>query len=144
MLQDAPHFVALDWNGTIVPHFGLPPFAGVADALERLREAGIPLVVVSHATQEQIDFEVARAGESFAAVYGCEDKAGILSDLRLQYGGGVLLGDHPADGRAAEEAGIGFVQAALAGQPRLPQAIARFEDWQEVATLLLVPSTDLG
>jgi len=44
----------------------------------------------------------------------------------------------------AEEAGVAFVQAALAGQPRLPQAIARFEDWQEVATLLLVPSTDLG
>jgi len=144
MLPPAPDFVALDWNGTLVPHFGMPLYPAVPAVLARLRAAAIPLLVVSHATQAQIEAEVARSGESFDGVFGCEDKALILSGLRLQYGAGVLLGDHPADGRAAIQAGVAFLQAALEGQMALDSAAGIFRDWQEVTSLLLVPSRDLS
>lgn len=144
MSAAAPHFVALDWNGTMVPFFGLPLFAGVVAALERLRAASIPLIVVSHATQGQIEAEVHRVGLSFDQVFGCEDKAEILSSLRAQYGPGVLLGDHPSDCRAASEAGIGFLQAALEGQSLQAGADSLFRAWNEVGDLLLVPSADLS
>jgi len=55
-----PDFVALDWNGTVVPVFGCPPYAGAVAAMECFQALGIPLFVVSHATQRQIADDVAR------------------------------------------------------------------------------------
>ncbi len=143
MGADTPDFVALDWNGTVVPFFGRPPYPGVVDAIERFKELGIAIFVVSHATQHQIDEDVNRTGLEFDGVFGCYEKAPILSDLRAQHGFGLLLGDHPADFRAALEAGMPFIQARLDEQSLFSGCRDSFEDWSEVPKLLLAaPGAD--
>jgi len=140
MGADTPDFVALDWNGTVVPTFGCHPYAGAEEAITHFRKLGIPLFVVSHATQRQIEDDVARTGLHFDGVIGCMEKAGVLSDLRAQHGFGLLVGDHPADFRAALEAGVHFVQARLDGQALFGGSRDSFEDWSEVPKLLLAAS----
>ena len=140
MGADTPDFVALDWNGTVVPVFGCPAFTGAAEAIERFRERGVLVFVVSHATQRQIEDDVARTGLHFDGIFGCLEKAPILSDLRAQHGVGLLLGDHPADFRAALEAGVPFFQARLEGQALFGGCQGSFEDWVEGPKLLLAAS----
>lgn len=140
MGADTPDFVALDWNGTVVPVFGRPPYAGALEAIEHFHKLGIPLFVVSYASQAQIADDVARTGLQFDGVIGCTEKAGVLSDLRAQHGFGLLLGDHPADFRAALEAGVPFIQARLEGQALFGGCTDSFADWQEVPQLLLAAS----
>ena len=135
-----PDFVALDWNGTVVPVFGSPPYAGAVAVLQRFQALGIPLFVVSHATQKQIADDVVRTGLEFDGVFGCLEKASILSDLRALHGFGWLLGDHPADFRAALEVGMPFIQARLAGQALFGGCADSFEQWSEVPQLLLAAS----
>ena len=135
-----PDFVALDWNGTVVPVFGCPPYPGVVEAIQCLEGLGIPVFVVSHATQRQIDDDVRRTGLQFDGVFGCMEKAPILSTLRAQHGFGLLLGDHPADFRAALEVGLPFIQARLDGQALFGGCNSSFLDWTEVPQLLLAAS----
>jgi phosphoglycolate phosphatase-like HAD superfamily hydrolase len=138
MSRDSFAFVALDWNGTVVPFFGLPPFTGALEQVRRLRRAGLPVFVVSCAEQATIEADVARVGVTVDGVYGCTDKAPVFSRLRLQHGApGVVLGDHPADLRAAQAADLGFYQARLDSQANFAGAEGAFERWDEVATLLL-------
>ena len=138
MTRDSYAFVALDWNGTVVPFFGLPPFAGALEQVRALRRAGVPVFVVSCAEQRVIEADVARTGVVVDGVYGCVEKAPILSRLRAQHGSpGVVVGDHPADRRAAETAGLEFIQARLDGQALLGGRNQAFQDWQEVPALLL-------
>ena len=139
-----PDFVALDWNGTVVPVFGCPPYPGAAAAIEQFQRLGIPLFVVSHATQRQIEDDVARTGLKFDGIFGCMEKAPILSTLRAQHGFGLLLGDHSADFRAALEVGLPFIQARLDGQSLFGGCINSFEDWSEVPQLLLAASGNEG
>jgi phosphoglycolate phosphatase-like HAD superfamily hydrolase len=140
MGENTPDFVALDWNGTVVPVFGRPPYAGAVETIDHFRRLGIPLFVVSHATQQEIAEDVERTGLQFDGVIGCMEKAGVLSDLRAQHGFGLMLGDHPADYRAALEAGVPFVQARLQGQALFGGCRDSFEDWAEVPNLLLAAS----
>lgn len=141
MTPSAPAFLALDWNGTVVPIFGCPVYQGAMKVLQDLKLAGMPLFVVSHATQAQIEGDVARTGLAVDAIFGCMDKGPIFSDLRMQHGQGLVLGDHPADLRAAQEAGLPFLQAALEGQMTFPGQADVFHHWTEVPTLLLAGPT---
>ena len=140
MLASSPTFLAIDWNGTVVPIFGCPVYSGAREVLENLKKAGLPLFVVSCATQEQIEKDVERTGIAFDGVFGCGDKGPIFSDLRLQHGLGLVLGDHPSDRRGAESAGLPFFQACLDGQMAFPEQKDVFHHWREVPTLLLAAS----
>lgn len=143
MSRDPLVFLALDWNGTVVPFFGLEPYAGALDGVRALRAEGLPVFVVSSAEQGVIEADVARVGMKVDGIYGCGDKAPVLSRLRAQHGGpAVMLGDHPADCRAALDAGLGFVQARLDGQRRLEGAESGFEDWSELRPLLAAVAED--
>ncbi|MFK5955003.1 MAG: hypothetical protein QM477_01005 [Planctomycetota bacterium] len=144
MPTTAPTFLAIDWNGTVVPIFGSPLYSGAREVLEELHKAGLPLFVVSCATQAQIEHDVARTGLQVDGIFGCGDKAPIFSDLRLQHGVGMVLGDHPADRRAAEHAGLPFMQACLDGQMGFPEQREVFRHWREVPTLLLAGRTAEG
>ncbi|MGB0952281.1 MAG: HAD family hydrolase [Planctomycetota bacterium] len=137
MTSQQPAYLALDWNGTVVPVFGCPVYHGAMKVLQDLKQAGMPLFVVSHATQAQIDADVARTGLEVDGIFGCMDKGPVFSDLRMQHGHGLVLGDHPADLRAAQEAGLPFLQAALDGQMAFPGQADVFRHWTEVPTLLL-------
>jgi len=137
MTPSMPAYLALDWNGTVVPVFGCPVYEGARKVLEDLKQAGLPLFVVSHATQHQIETDVARTGLEVDGIFGCMDKGPVFSDLRMQHGHGLVLGDHPADLRAAQEAGLPFLQAALEGQMAFPGQADVFRHWTEVPTLLL-------
>ncbi|MHC4379987.1 MAG: HAD family hydrolase [Planctomycetota bacterium] len=137
MAWHAPPFLALDWNGTVVPIFGCPAYPQAMEILKQLRSGGLPLFVVSHATQAQIEADVQRTGLEVDGIFGCGDKAPIFSDLHLQHGRGLVLGDHPADGRAAQEAGLPFLQACLEGQMAFPGQTEVFRHWSEVPDLLL-------
>jgi phosphoglycolate phosphatase-like HAD superfamily hydrolase len=132
----SPDFVAVDWNGTVVPFFGLPPYAGALATLAALRARGVPVFIVSRASNLVIQADVARVGLAAEAVIGCEDKAPVLSDLRAQHGHGLYLGDTAADARAAAAAGLPFLQACLDGQPPLSAQQACFGSWAEAALLL--------
>lgn len=129
-------FVAVDWNGTVVPFFGLPPYPGALECLARVRAAGLPVVVVSCAEPEQIRRDVRRVGLAADEVYGCPDKGPVLAGLVARLGRGTLVGDHPADLRAALEAGADFVQARPEEQDLLPGARHSFVDWPELLLLL--------
>ena len=137
MPPSSPTFLAIDWNGTVVPIFGCPVYAGAKEVLEDLHQAGLPLFVVSCATQDQIERDVERTGLKVDGIFGCGDKGPIFSDLRLQHGVGLVLGDHPADRRGAESAGLPFLQACLDGQMAFPGQKEVFRHWREVPTLLL-------
>lgn len=138
MTRDSFAFIALDWNGTVVPFFGLPAFPGALEQVAELRASGIPIFVVSCAHQATIEAEVARVGLEVDGVYGCGDKAPVFSRLRAQHGGpAIVLGDHPSDCRAAVAAGLDFLQARLEEQPAFDGAVRGFEDWTEVPSLLV-------
>jgi len=139
MREEAPDFVAVDWNGTVVPFFGLPPYPGARAALAGLRAAGMLVFVVSRARGAVVQADAARAGVAADAVIGCEDKAPVLSDLRAQHGRGVYLGDTAADRLAAAEAGLPFLQACLEEQEPLAPDQACFRDWAEAALLIAGP-----
>ncbi|MDP6963726.1 MAG: HAD family hydrolase [Planctomycetota bacterium] len=113
MVSAHPNFVAFDWNGTIVPFFGLPAFDGAAKAVEQLRANNIPVIVVSRAFSAEINADVKRCGIEFDGVYGCTSKMPILSDLRVQFGRGVYIGDLPSDHRDALGADLDFIQALV-------------------------------
>ena len=136
MVTRLPDFVAVDWIGTIVPTVGARPYQGSLEALSRLRNRGTTVVVVSSASPSLIHSEVERVGLQSDDVIGTPDKAGAFSELRMRYGQGFALGDHAGDFRAARDAGLGFVQACLEGQPRMQGRDGAFERWIEVETLL--------
>lgn len=135
MEPDRPDFLAVDWNGTAVPFFGRPLHAGARAALAALRARGILIFIVSRAPQAVIDADVARAGLDVDGVFGCEDKASVLSALGAQHGRGCLLGDTASDQRAAHEAGLPFLQSRLEGEAPLPGARG-FTAWAELPDLL--------
>jgi len=141
MVPQTPSFLALDWNGTVVPIFGCPAYPQALAVLQQMRAAGLPLFVVSHATQNQIEADVARLGLEVDGVFGCEDKGPVLSNLHMQYGAGWVLGDHPADRRAAIEADLAFLQARLEGQLAFAGQTDCFFHWSEVPQLLLAART---
>ena len=94
--------------------------------------------MVSCAEQATIEADVARVGLEVDGVYGCSDKAPVFSRLRAQHGGpAIVLGDHPADCRAAVASGLEFLQARLEAQSAFAGAERGFEDWAEVPSLLL-------
>jgi methionine salvage enolase-phosphatase E1 len=132
----APVFIAIDWNGTVVPFFGAPMYRGAADAVAQWRAAGCLVFIVSHASQKQIADDVARSGLLVDGVFGVDDKGPTFSNLRAQHGSGLVLGDHPSDLRAAQEAGIPLLQACLEGQAPFPGSEARYTDWSEAALLV--------
>lgn len=136
MSAHAPDFVAVDWNGTIVPFFGLPPYAGALATLAALRARGVPVFIVSRASASVIHADVARVGLAAEGVIGCEDKAPVLSDLRAQHGQGLYLGDTAADAAAAAAAGLPFLQSCMDGQEPLSAEQACFRSWAEAARLL--------
>ncbi|MFT7517369.1 MAG: phosphoglycolate phosphatase-like HAD superfamily hydrolase [Myxococcota bacterium] len=105
------NFIAIDWNGTVVPFFGLPAFAGVAEAISSIRAQQIPVIVVSRASKAEITADVERVGIEFDAVFGCNSKLPVLSDLRVQYGRGLYIGDLPSDMRDAVGADLDFIHA---------------------------------
>ncbi len=133
MREEAPDFVAVDWNGTVVPFFGFAPYPGALRVLAALRAAGVPVFVVSRASPAVVKADAARAGVAAEEVIGCEDKAPVLSALRAQHGRGIYLGDTAADRQAAEEAGLPFLQACLEGQEPLGPDQACFHSWAEAA-----------
>lgn len=136
-------FVAVDWNGTVVPLFGRPAHAHALAVLARVRARGIPLLVVSRAPQAVIAADVARIGLAHDGVIGCLDKAPVLSQLRAQYGPGLLIGDTAADRRAAVEGGAAFLQARLEGEDPLAGADS-FSAWPEAASVLLAGDAEPG
>lgn len=137
MLAHGESFVAVDWNGTVVPCFGAPPYPAALTVLARLRAAGAALYVISRAPQAVVAADVARVGLVADGVIGCTDKAPPLSDLRASLGPGLLIGDTAADRTAAQEAGVAFLQARLEGEPPLPGGPDSFTAWEEAATRLL-------
>lgn len=136
MGEHAPNFVAVDWNGTIVPCFGQAPYPGARAALAGLRAQGILVCVVSRASAAVVQADVARAGVAADEVIGCEEKSPVLSDLRAQHGHGIYLGDTAADRVASMEAGLPFLQAGLEGQEPLAADQVCFRTWEEAARLL--------
>lgn len=139
MAEGTGGFVAVDWNGTVVPCFGRPAHDGALAALARLRDRGLELHVVSRAPQAVIAADVARLGLDADGVHGCLDKAPVLAELRARLGPGLLLGDTASDRRAAEEAGVGFVQARLEGEAPLPGGVDSFTSWAGLEALLAGP-----
>ena len=136
MAGGKPAFVALDWNGTVVPFFGLEPYLGALEIVADWRSQDLLVFVVSRAGQKTIERDVERTGLLNDGVFGCADKGPILQDLCARYGDGILLGDHPTDLRAACTAGIPFLQAGLEGQPRLSEADGYYREWGEVQLLI--------
>jgi phosphoglycolate phosphatase-like HAD superfamily hydrolase len=131
-----PAFVAVDWNGTVVPIFGQTAYLDAVSTLTAWRQAGCLLVVVSCAGQEIIEADVARVGLVADSICGVFDKEPILLELRMRHGAGLYIGDHPADARAAEEAGLPFYQACMNGQPSISGREAGFNEWREAPLLL--------
>lgn len=136
-------FVAVDWNGTVVPFFGRPAHADVLHVLAQIRAGGVPVFVVSRAPQSVIAADVRRTGLVADEVYGCTDKAPVLSALRAQHGPGLLVGDTQGDQIAADRAGVAFLQARLEGEEPLEGADS-FTAWSAAAPLLLAGGAGLG
>jgi len=120
----------------VVPCFGLAPYAGALRALEGLREGGTAVMVVSCAQQPVIERDVQRLGLATDGVFGCADKEPVLLELSRSLGRGLMLGDHPADQRAARSAGMRFLQARLDGQPSFAGSDGWFRSWREAALLM--------
>lgn len=136
MALGVPAYMAVDWNGTVVPWFGESPYEGALAALSDVRALQIPLIVVSHATPAQILADVKRIGLEAEQVHGVQGKTQVLAALQRDFGRGLMIGDSPQDGRAAREAGAVFIQAALEGESALPYARGRLEAWSELDLLL--------
>ncbi len=137
MFPSPPAFLAVDWNGTVVPCFGRPPYPGALEALARFRDRGGTVIVVSFASQVLIEAEVARVGLGVEEIIGCTDKAEAFSLLHSRLGTGWVLGDQPADLRAARNAALPFFQACLEGQTMFDGVAGTFQSWPEVETLLM-------
>lgn len=133
---DLLKFLAVDWNGTVVPFFGRSPYTDALEVLCQWRQRGVEIHIVSHAPQATIVADVERVGLQTDGIVGCQDKAPPFRDLRQRLGIGLVLGDHPADLRAAKKAGLPFLQACLEGQSVLPGNCGVFESWQEVPLLV--------
>lgn len=131
-----PSFVAVDWNGTVVPFFHEPPYPGALEVLAGWRRDGVMLAVVSHAHPHAIAADVARLGLAADAVLGVDDKAPAFLELRIRFGAGVVVGDHPADLRAARAAELPFLQACLEAQAAFGGRAASFTTWAEADSLL--------
>ncbi len=135
-MEGPPSFVAVDWNGTVVPFFHEPPYPGALEVLESWRASGILVAIVSHANQFTIESDVRRTGLEADAVLGVHDKAPAFLELRLRMGAGLVIGDHPSDLRAAVEAELPFYQARLDGQAAFEGRCASFSDWKELDLLV--------
>ncbi len=131
-----PDFIAVDWNGSVVPVFGEAPYSQALETLNKWRESGVFLVVVSCAEQAHIEAEVARIGLRADEIFGVHEKESTLLELRMRMGAGVYIGDHPSDARAAEVAGLPFFQACCDGQAAIAGREAGFNDWSEASLLL--------
>ncbi len=143
MSAPPPAFVAVDWNGTVVPFFGLDPYPDAVATLARLRAAGVPLVVVSRAHPRTIRDEVARLTLDADEVHGVLDKAPVLADLAAARGRGVFVGDTASDHAAARAAGVPFVQARLEGGPAFGD-VPDFLRWADFDAALLAALAAVG
>jgi phosphoglycolate phosphatase-like HAD superfamily hydrolase len=144
MLAARLAFLAVDWNGTVVPGFGSAAHRDALATIAEVRARGVPVFVVSRAPQHVVAADVARAGLAADGVIGCLDKAPPLSDLRAQHGAGLLIGDTAADLRAAAEAGVDFLQARLEGEEPLPGGFESFTSWADARRLLLAGGEPRG
>lgn len=153
-----PELVLLDRDGTLVedvPYNGDPtqvrPLPGVREALDRLREQGVRLAVVTNQsgigrgllTAEQVDAVDARVAEllgPFEAIYRCphtsldgctcrKPEPGLvkqaLADTGVRPGRTVLIGDIGSDMGAARAAGVTGVL--------VPTAVTLPEEVEEAA-----------
>jgi phosphoglycolate phosphatase-like HAD superfamily hydrolase len=136
MAQGLPNYLALDWNGTVVPFFGEAPYPGALKFLRQMRADGVQIFVVSHASQAQIASDVQRVGLEVDQVIGCHDKAPEFQMLVALHGVGLAIGDSGMDYRAALAAGMPFLQARFNGQSLYPDTLGTFEDWAEAGILL--------
>ena len=74
----------------------------------------------------------------FDAVYGCSSKMPVLSDLRMQFGSGVYIGDLPSDQRDAIGADLEFIQALVDTNTRpIPGVGSVIKSFDELDTVLL-------
>ncbi len=131
-----PKFLALDWNGTVVPWFGMPPFSGALEFVEQLRQAGVRICVVSHAEPSHIQGDVRRVGLAADEIIGTTNKEAEFARLQAEWGCGLAIGDTPMDMRAAVAAGIPFLQARLEGQPMMETAHGCLDAWSEAPLIL--------
>ncbi|MAW61656.1 MAG: hypothetical protein CMJ94_12615 [Planctomycetes bacterium] len=131
-----PRFLAVDWNGTVVPWFGESPYPGAIETLHALRAQGVYVVIVSHATPQQIQCDVARVGCEADEVHGVGAKTPTLVQLADRYGDGVMVGDSPQDARAAQAAGLPFIQVCFEGMSFLGGGLGPLRDWAELDLLL--------
>jgi phosphoglycolate phosphatase-like HAD superfamily hydrolase len=136
MTAGLPRFLAVDWNGTVVPWFGESAYPDALEVLATLRAQGVRIAVVSHATPREIADDVARVGLKADEVHGVGAKAPTLIRLADLWGDGVMLGDSPQDARAASAAGLPFMQASFGRPPGFSAGFARLEAWQELPLLL--------
>lgn len=139
---DRPAFLAVDWNGTVVPFFGREGFPGAVDALTKIRSLGLYLCIVSHADQDVIERDVQRVGLIADEIHGVMEKAPVLVALRARWGPGLMIGDHQEDWRAAQAAQLPFLQSRTSGQPVFEEGLNSFQAWPEVALVLGFPVGD--
>ncbi|KAA3608308.1 MAG: HAD family hydrolase [Planctomycetota bacterium] len=130
-------FLAVDWNGTVVPFFGQDPYHQALATLRQWRASGTGLFIVSAAPQKVIEADVERVGLEVDGTIGCSTKGPTFRRLCQSHGRGLVVGDHPTDLRAALEAGMPFYQACLEGQHAIAGRSGSFQSWAEAA--LLVP-----
>lgn len=136
MTAGLPRFLAVDWNGTVVPWFGEAAYPDALAVLAELRAQGVRLAIVSHATPREITDDVARVGLEADEVYGVGAKAPALIRLAELWGDGVMIGDSPQDARAASTAGLPFIQASFGRPTGFSAGFARLGAWQELPLLL--------
>lgn len=136
MTAGLPRFLAVDWNGTVVPWFGEAAYPDALAVLAALRAEGVRIVVVSHATPREIADDVARVGFKADEVHGVGAKAPTLIRLADLWGDGVMIGDSPQDARAATAASLPFIQACFGRAPGFSAGFARLEAWLELPELL--------
>jgi phosphoglycolate phosphatase-like HAD superfamily hydrolase len=136
MTAGLPRFLAVDWNGTVVPWFGEAAYPDALSVLAELRRQGVRIAVVSHATPREICDDVARVGLEADEVHGVGAKASTLIQLANLWGDGVMIGDSPQDSRAAIAAGLPFIQASFGCPVGFLAGFARLEAWKELPILL--------
>jgi len=136
MTAGLPRFLAVDWNGTVVPWFGEAAYPDALAVLHELRAQGVHIAVVSHATPREISDDVARVGLEADEVLGVGAKAPSLIRLADLWGDGVMIGDSPQDSRAAIAAALPFIQASFGHSSGFSAGFARLEAWRELPTLL--------
>jgi phosphoglycolate phosphatase-like HAD superfamily hydrolase len=136
MTAGLPRFLAVDWNGTVVPWFGDTAYPDALSVLRELRAQGVRIAVVSHATPHEIADDVARVGLEADEVHGVEAKGPILIRLAELWGDGVMIGDSPQDSRAAVAAALPFIQASFGRPPSFSAGYCRLEAWLDLPILL--------